>query len=56
MKTLIISMLSALALWGAVCGVVPVKPVVPVGCKDLVAECVCDDKGHNCKYVWKCVK
>jgi hypothetical protein len=37
------------------CGVKPVKPVRPVGCKDLVASCQCDDRG-NCRWVWVCVK
>jgi len=37
------------------CGVTPVKPVRPVGCKDLVAQCQCDDRGR-CRWVWVCVK
>jgi hypothetical protein len=38
------------------CGVVPVKPVPPVGCKDLKPECVCDSNGQNCHWDWVCVK
>jgi hypothetical protein len=38
------------------CGVVPVKPVPPVGCKDLKPECVCDSNGQNCHWEWVCVK
>ena len=41
---------------GAQCGVVPVKPVTPVGCKDLRAQCQCDTNGTNCRWVWVCVK
>ena len=37
------------------CGVVPVKPVVPVGCKDLKPQCVCDQHGKNCAWQWVCV-
>jgi hypothetical protein len=28
----------------------------PLGCRDLVAECMCDAKGQNCRWVWRCVK
>lgn len=38
------------------CGITPMKPIVPIGCKDLVATCVCDAKGRNCHYVWVCVE
>lgn len=38
------------------CGLKPVKPVKPVGCKDLYAECQCDLRGQNCHWVWVCVK
>lgn len=38
------------------CGIVPIKPIPPVGCKDLKPECQCDERGQNCKWVWKCVK
>lgn len=38
------------------CGVKPVKPVLPVGCRDLRLECQCDERGRNCKWVWICVK
>ena len=37
------------------CGLEPLKPVPPIGCADLVAQCVCDSKG-NCHYTWICVK
>lgn len=38
------------------CGLVPLKPLVPIGCRDLVAQCVCDENGQNCHWVWVCVK
>lgn len=38
------------------CGIVPIKPIVPIGCKDLRAECVCDASGQNCEWQWVCVK
>ena len=38
------------------CGVLPVKPVVPIGCKDLTPQCVCDAAGKNCAWQWVCVK
>lgn len=37
------------------CGLKPLKPLTPLGCKDLVARCVCDANGANCKYEWVCV-
>jgi len=39
----------------ATCGILPIKPVPPVGCKDLKPQCVCDNKG-NCDWQWLCVK
>lgn len=37
------------------CGFVPFKPFVPFGCKDLVAQCVCDNEGE-CSFQWICVR
>jgi hypothetical protein len=37
------------------CGIVPIKPIVPIGRKDLKPQCQCDEKGQNCKYIWVCV-
>ena len=37
------------------CGVVPVRPVPPPGCRDLVAQCTCDASGRNCHWTWVCV-
>ena len=38
------------------CGLKPLKPLPPLGCSDLRAECICDEKGKNCKWQWICVK
>ena len=37
------------------CGFVPIKPLVPIGCSDLVPRCQCDEKGQKCHYIWVCV-
>ena len=38
------------------CGFVPLKPLTPLGCSDLIAVCVCDEDGQNCYYQWQCVR
>jgi hypothetical protein len=38
------------------CGLPPLKPLVPLGCDDLVAQCRCDAQGLNCRWEWVCVK
>jgi hypothetical protein len=30
------------------------KPMVPMGCKDVVQQCVCDN-GQHCHWAWVCV-
>jgi hypothetical protein len=37
------------------CGIVPLKPVPPLGCKDLTPSCVCDSTGQRCAWQWICV-
>ena len=37
------------------CGIEPIKPIPPIGCQDLRAECVCDEHGQNCHWRWVCV-
>ncbi len=54
MKTLIVSLL--LFASAGTCGLVPLKPLVPLGCKDLVPVCSCDASGDNCSWTWVCVK
>lgn len=43
-----------LAVFG-LCGFVPIKPITPIGCRDLVAQCQCDSQGQNCRWIWVCV-
>lgn len=37
------------------CGILPIKPIPPIGCRDLVAQCVVDREGHQ-YWQWVCVK
>ena len=39
------------------CGIEPIgiKPIPPVGCKDVRHECVCASNG-NCYWTWVCVR
>ena len=37
------------------CYPLPPKPLPPVGCRDVVAQCVCDASGSNCRVEWVCV-
>lgn len=30
------------------------KPFKPLGCKNAMAQCVCDAQGHNCHWIWTC--
>ena len=36
------------------CEIQPIKPIQPIGCKDLIPMCVCDKNG-NCYWQWICV-
>lgn len=38
------------------CPIRPMKPMVPMGCKDLQAVCHCDARGQNCWWEWVCVR
>jgi hypothetical protein len=38
------------------CGMKPMKPMVPMGCRDLAPVCMCDSRGDNCRWQWQCVK
>lgn len=38
------------------CGIKPIKPIPPIGCKDLVAECICDANAENCRWEWRCAR
>lgn len=37
------------------CTTRPLKPLIPLGCKDIRAICQCDENGQNCQWVWVCV-
>ena len=39
----------------ATCGLKPLKPIPPIGCRDLVAQCVIDGNGVA-SWQWVCVK
>jgi hypothetical protein len=54
--TAVLMTIALVSLAVAGCGIVPVKPVIPIGCKDLKPECSCDSNGQNCTYNWVCVK
>lgn len=43
-----------IALFGF-CGLVPLKPLLPLGCRDLRPVCVCSSDGNACWYEWVCV-
>lgn len=40
------------------CGVEPpaVPPVPPVGCRAMRHQCICDNTGQHCSWVWVCVR
>lgn len=38
------------------CGYKPIKPIPPIGCKDVQAECVCDAEGNKCAWQWRCIE
>ena len=33
----------------------PLKPIPPLGCRDLIGQCICDGQGR-CSWIWTCVK
>jgi hypothetical protein len=37
------------------CGIPPIKPLTPIGCKGLKAVCHCDEEGCNCHWEFECV-
>ena len=41
---------------GTACGLLPLKPIPPIGCKDLKPQCVCNERGEKCRWEWLCVK
>jgi hypothetical protein len=58
MKTLqgfLLLLLLAGTVYAGTCGIVPIRPIPPIGCKDLRPVCVCDANGNNCRWEWVCV-
>ena len=53
---LVIGVLIAEMSTAASCGISPIKPIPPIGCRDLRLICNCDSAGQNCTYSWRCVK
>jgi len=36
------------------CGILPIRPIPPIGCGDLCPQCQCDSNGQNCRWIWVC--
>ena len=36
------------------CGIKPIKPIPPIGCTDMCAQCQCNADGSDCNWVWVC--
>lgn len=45
----------ALFLMFGFCGIVPIKPIPPLGCRDVTPVCVCSADGRACWFEWVCV-
>jgi len=51
----VLSLLSLAPACAAGCGIKPIKPIPPIGCRDLTPVCQCDERGRNCRWTWTCV-
>lgn len=40
---------------GRCIGVKPIKPIKPIGCKELELLCTCDAQGNRCDWEWVCI-
>ena len=49
MKRLLLTLILA-------CGFVPIRPIPPIGCRDMRPVCECDSSGQNCRWIWICVR
>lgn len=56
MKTWVLALMIAAKVMGQGCGIQPIKPIPPIGCKDMRPICACDSHGLNCAWQWVCVK
>lgn len=52
---LLLSIGAPLSSVAASCGIKPIKPISPIGCVDVDAQCVCGS-GGNCSWNWVCVE
>lgn len=50
-------MLKVMLLWAFLgsCGIQPIPPVPPVGCRAMIPVCVCDADGE-CHWIFECVR
>lgn len=62
MRLLLLATIAALCMAGGSlrleaqgCGIKPIAPIPPIGCKRMAAECVCDSSGQHCGWQWVCV-
>ena len=55
MESIIVSTPAAQPCGRFACGMKPIKPIPPIGCKDVLAVCTCDSKCRNCHWEWVCV-
>ena len=42
------------AAWGD-CVIKPNPPPLPAGCVDVTPDCICDEQGQNCRWIFHCV-
>ena len=41
------------------CGFLPLKPLAPLGCADLIPRCICEEGGYGqiaCRWEWLCIR
>lgn len=38
------------------CGMKPIPPIPPIGCKSVVPVCSCDLNGQNCHWIFECIR
>ncbi|MBI1181590.1 MAG: hypothetical protein GC201_13645 [Alphaproteobacteria bacterium] len=55
-----ILLLAAVALFATpaaaeTCSIPPLKPIPPIGCKDLLPKCICDS-GGECHWIFECIR
>jgi len=38
------------------CVIKPNSPPLPAGCVDVKPDCICDEQGQNCRWIFHCVQ